>query len=226
MKDQKGWIAIAIGGTLAILVGIALAMGLGRGHKNDEKMNDQPTGLTFTVTDPTPTLDAKKPLRCYVDGAYVGDLILSACAEKNGIAAQKLDVGVDDSGNLTAAPTASLVPVPGAPSSAVAAGAATEPEPKPTAELVPATRAATGPSATCMRYSSNTWNKLSDGLTLGQCANLLFDTRCVNPGQASYGRWGNKTLRLVPKRVEQSDDNTNFRLLVEQGQGCSVPVIR
>jgi hypothetical protein len=30
----------------------------------------------------------------------------------------------------------------------------------------------------------------------------------------------------VPHRVEQSDDNTNFRPLVDQGQGCSVPMVR
>jgi hypothetical protein len=224
VKDQKRWIAIAIGATVAIVVGIVLAMGLSHGHKDEEKMNDQPTGLTFTVADPSPSLDAKKPLRCYVNGAYVGDLTLGECAKKNGVAAQKLDVGVDDAGNLTAAPTASLVPVPGAPASAIAGA---EPaDPAQGAEVVPDTRAASGPTAACLRFSSNSWNKLSDNVTLGQCAVLLFDQRCVTPGQASYGRWGSKTLRLVPKRVEQSDDNATFRPLVDQGQGCSVPMVR
>ncbi len=222
-KDQKRWIAIGIGATVAVVVGIILAMGVSHGHKDDEKMNDQPTGLTFKVSDPAPSLDTKKPLRCYVNGAYVGDVTLAECAKKNGVAAQSLDVGIDDNGNQVAAPTASLVPVPGAPASTAVAEPA---DPAQGAEIVPATGAGSGPTASCLRYSSNSWNRLSDNVTLGQCAILLFDTRCVSPGQASYGRWGSKTLRLVPRRVEQSDDNTTFRPLVDQGQGCSVPMVR
>ncbi|HEX7799240.1 MAG TPA: hypothetical protein VF402_02750, partial [Asticcacaulis sp.] len=95
-------------------------------------------------------------------------------------------------------------------------------------EVVPQTgpAPASAPTAACLRYNSNSWNRLADNITLGQCAVLLYDGRCVSPGQASYGRWGGKTLRLVPRRVEQSDDNTNFRPLVDQGQGCSVPMVR
>jgi hypothetical protein len=222
-KDQKRWVAIGTGAAAAVVVGIILAMSVSHGHKDDEKMNDQPTGLTFKVADPPPSLDARKPLRCYVSGAYVGDVTLAECAKKNGVAAQQLDVGIDDNGNQVAAPTASLVPVPGAPASAEVAQPA---DPAQGAEIVPPTAVASGPTGACLRYSSNSWNKLADNITLGQCAVLLFDTRCVSPGQASYGRWGAKTLRLVPKRVEQSDDNATFRLLVEQGQGCSVPMVR
>lgn len=225
VKDNKRWIGVAIGAAVAIGVGIALAVFMSRGHKDEKKMNDLPTGLTFNVSESVSSLDAKKPLRCYVDGAYVGDLTLGDCAKKNGVAAQKLDVGVDDSGNLTAAPTASLVPVPGAPASTVAPDTKA-PVPDQTAEIVPDARPVSGPTAACLRYNSNTWNKLSDSLTLGQCVVLLYDGRCVSPGSASYGRWGGKTLRLVPRRVEQSDDNTNFRPLVDQGQGCSVPLVR
>jgi len=222
VRDQKRWIAIGVGAAVAIGVGIVLAMGVSHGHKNDEKMNDQPTGLTFTVADPAPSLDVKKPLRCYVNGAYVGDITLADCAKKNGVAAQQLDVGIDDNGNQVAAPTGSLVPVPGAPASGDVAQPA---DPAQGAEIVPPTAMASGPTAACLRFSSNSWNKLSDNVTLGQCAILLFDTRCVSPGQAAYGRWGSKTLRLVPRRVEQSDDNATFRPLVDQGQGCSVPMV-
>ena len=223
-KDNKRWVGVAIGAAVAIGVGIALAVFMSRGHKADPKMNDLPTGLTFNVSESVSSLDAKKPLRCFVDGAYVGDLTLAECATKNGVSAQKLDVGVDDSGNLTAAPTASLVPVPGAPAS-VATPDTKAPVPDQTAEIVPDAKPVSGPTAACLRYNSNTWNKLSDNLTLGQCVVLLYDGRCVSPGSASYGRWGSKTLRLVPRRVEQADDNTNFRSLVDQGQGCSVPMV-
>ncbi len=215
LNDNKRWVGIAIAAAVAIAVGLFLALWMSKGHKTDPKMNDQPTGMTFNVNDPTPQLDTKKPLRCYVNGAYVGDLTLAECAKKNGVAAQALDVGLDDNGNAIAAPTGSLTPAP-------ASGA---PEAQPTGdspEVVPSQQSASGPTATCLRYSGNEWQKLQDGLTLGQCANLLYDGRCVSPGSAQYGRWGDKTLRLVPKRVEISDDNTNFRTLVEQGQGCSV----
>ncbi len=217
--DQKRWIGISVGAAVAIGIGLFVALGLSKGHKNDEKMNDQPTGLTFTVNDAPPRLDSKKPLRCFVNGQDVGELTLADCAKKNGVAAQALDVGLDDSGNVVAAPTGSLTPVPGAPASGATETVQT---PADTGEVVPDTQVAQGPTAACLRYNSNEWNKLSESLTLGQCVRLLYDGRCVSPGSAQYGRWGDKTVRLVPKRIEISDDNTNFRTLVEQGQGCSV----
>ncbi len=221
--EQKRWIGVAVGAAVAIAVAIFIGMALSKGHKDDKKMNDQPPGLTFAVNDAPPTLDSKKPLRCYVAGAYVGDLTLADCAKKNGVAAQALDVGLDDNGNVVAAPTGSLTPVPGAPA---AAAPATAPQPADTGEVVPDTQAVSGPTAACLRYNGNEWNKLSDSLTIGQCVRLLYDGRCVSPGSAQYGRWGDKTLRLVPKRVEVSDDNTNFRVLTDQGQGCSVPMVK
>ena len=221
--EQKRWIGVAVGAAVAIAVAIFIGMALSKGHKDDKKMNDQPPGLTFAVNDAPPTLDSKKPLRCYVAGAYVGDLTLADCAKKNGVAAQALDVGLDDNGNVVAAPTGSLTPVPGAPA---AAPPATAPQPADTGEVVPDTQAVSGPTAACLRYNGNEWNKLSDSVTIGQCVRLLYDGRCVSPGSAQYGRWGEKTLRLVPKRVEVSDDNTNFRVLTDQGQGCSVPMVK
>jgi hypothetical protein len=215
-NDNKRWVAIGISLAVAIALALFLALWMSKGHKTDPKMNDQPTGMTFNVKDPTPQLDTKKPLRCYVNGAYVGDLTLADCAKKNGVAAQALDVGLDDNGNPTAAPTGSLTPVPST------SGAAEAQTPTNSPEVMQAPQAGNGPTATCLRYSGNEWQKLSDNLTLNQCATLLYDTRCASPGSAQYGRWGDKTLRLVPKRVEISDDNTNFRTLVEQGQGCSV----
>ena len=227
--DQKRMLWLGGGALLAIVVALGLAFGLSSGHKADPKMNDQPTGLQFNVADSVSALDSKKPLRCYVNGTYVGDLSLTDCAKKNGVAAQGLDVGLDDNGNVVAAPTGSLTPTPPTPASAGAPADKANPQaqvPDQTAEVVPANApAAAGPTGVCLRYNSNTWNKLQDNLTLGQCVQLLYDQRCVSPGNASYGRWGDKTLRLVPKRVEISDDNTNFRTLVDQGQGCSVPMV-
>ena len=222
-KDQSRWIWIGGGAAVAVAIAIFLGLALSSGHKTDPKMTDAPPGLTFNVSDPAPQLDSKKPLRCYVNGVDVGDLTLADCAKKNGVAAQALDVGLDDNGNVVAAPTGSLTPVPGAPA---AAAPATAPQPADTGEVVPDTQAVSGPTAACLRYNGNEWNKLSDSLTIGQCVRLLYDGRCVSPGSAQYGRWGDKTLRLVPKRVEVSDDNTNFRVLTDQGQGCSVPMVK
>jgi hypothetical protein len=42
-------------------------------------------------------------------------------------------------------------------------------------------------------------------------------------GGATYGRWGEETLRLVPGRVEISPDNRSFRPLVDQGPSCAFP---
>ncbi len=227
--DQKRMLWLGAGGLLAIIVAIAVAMMLSSGHKDEKRMNDQPTGLQFNVAEASASMDSKKPLRCYVNGAEVGDMTLEQCAQKNGVAAQKLDVGLDDNGNMTAAPTGSLAPVPTAPTSA-AANAKPQTDAAQQAdngEVVPDTKpVASGPAAACLRFNGGEWNKLSDGLTLGQCVQLLYDGRCVSPGSAQYGRWGDKTLRLVPHRVEQSDDNSSFRTLVDQGQGCQVPMVR
>ena len=48
---------------------------------------------------------------------------------------------------------------------------------------------------------------------------LLFEGQCVRPGDANYGRWGDTTLRLVPGRIEQSNDNRRFRT-VERRPSC------
>ena len=226
-KGNMRWQFLAIGAAVAIGLAVVVAFALNKGHTKDPPMNDGQTGLTFDVSDTAASLDTKKPLRCYVNGADIGDLTLAECAKKNGVATGALDVGIDDNGVVTAAPTGSLAPVPGAPASAVPGTVQPAQAPEETAEVVPQTQApAVGPTAACLRYNSNTWNRLSDALTLGQCVKLLYDNRCMDPGKASYGRWGAQTVRLVPRRVEISDDNANFRTLVEQGQGCSVPNIR
>jgi hypothetical protein len=61
-------------------------------------------------------------------------------------------------------------------------------------------------------------------MPLSACVQALFSGRCERPGGASYGRWGDSTLRLAPHRVEMSDDNRNFRTVVEQNDdGCVIP---
>lgn len=222
VQDRKRLIWLAIGGAAALVLAIVLALSLSSKHKDGPRMNEGTSpGLVLNI-DEAPTLDAQKELRCFVNGEFVGMLSIPECAKRNGVAAQALDVGIDESGEMIAAPTASLAPPPVLPSlDATGDGAA--PVSNEPSEIVPeAPRTASGPVAACLRYSGGQWNRLSDSLTLGACVTLLYDGRCERPGSASYGRWGAQSLRLVPKRVEISEDNRNFRTLVEQGAGCSV----
>ena len=67
---------------------------------------------------------------------------------------------------------------------------------------------------------------LSSSMTLNACVQALYAGTCVRPGDAQYGRWGDTTLRLVPRRVEQSGDNERFRTLAEQDRSCQFPGLR
>ena len=57
-------------------------------------------------------LDPARPLRCFVGGAFVGEITLAECAKKNGVATGALDVGVDETGALAAADQAGMVLTP------------------------------------------------------------------------------------------------------------------
>ena len=221
--DKKRMTIMIGGGVFALVLAILLAMVLSANTKKSPRMNTNPTGLQVTVGE-APSVNMQKNLRCFVNGEFVGQYSLAECAKKNGVAAQALEVGLDENNQPTAAPTASLAPPPAKPIKA-ALGAEEnldgDGEPK---EIVPRVSGGSGPVAACLRYLGGEWHQLSGGITQGQCAALLYDTRCERPGSASYGRWGEKTLRLIPGRVEVSDDNKNFRTYVEQGQGCTVPV--
>src|SRR5271156_118361 len=78
-------------------------------------------------------LDPQKPLRCFVNGQLVGQETLADCAQRNGVATEALDVGVDQSGQLAAADQAgtTLTPLPPSAAPVVVAPAAHAAEPKP-----------------------------------------------------------------------------------------------
>ena len=160
-------------------------------------------------------IDPAKPLRCFVQGQFVGELSLTNCALRNGVATDALDVGIDESGALAAADQAgeALIPLP---PSAVEPLVAADPIEPSDAEDV------TGPApGSCWRYGSGRWRKVSAELDLAGCVQSLFAGRCEKPGAASYGRWGAQTLRLVTGRVEVSDDNRTFHTLATQVTDCS-----
>lgn len=222
-KDNR--ILILIGAAVAVVIAIIIGLMVSGGR--DEGPAEPPPasqgGLTVAVAD-APGLDSTRELRCYVDGQFVGMATLTDCARRNGLATDALDVGVDATGALVAAPTASLTPPPAAlPEELVEPKADTTPvESKEPAQ--PTVQAASG--SQCLRYTGSDWRMVSSGVSLNQCVQELYAGTCVRPGEALYGRWGETTLRLVPRRVEQSPDNNRFRTLADQDRSCQFPGLR
>jgi hypothetical protein len=228
MESDRQKVMLAIGVGSAVILGVIAAfLFMGRGHKPTEAPAASQGGLQVSVAE-TPALDAKKKLRCFKDGAPVGEYTLAECAKMNGVAAQALDVGLDDNGNLAAAPTASLAPPPALPPAAVVPSGQTPNAPDAHTSAQPAQTAsapAEARGAACLRFGGADWRQVSDGGNLNSCVQFLFAGRCVRPGEAQYGRYGSATLRLVPGKVEISSDNAHFHTLVEQRRGCEVPQV-
>jgi len=227
--DSNRNMVLAIGAGLAVLAGIVIAFLLyGRGPRAPQTPPAEKGSLSVDVKE-APTLDPARKLRCYVNGQFVGETSLNECARRNGVSTQALDVGLDESGALVAAETASLAPPPVLPPVAGPAeedgdaggpdaGSPDDAGPAPSDDdfQVP-TRGAGG--SQCLRHVNGDWRQVSSDISLEACVSLLFDSSCVRPGEAEYGRWGDTTLRLVPRRVEQSTDNRTFRTL-ERRPSC------
>ena len=222
LKDRRTLLAL-VGGALALLAGLIIANVMVNKGK-DEKPSAPPAskgGLVVETGAPDDgRLDPAKPLRCFVAGQYAGEMTLADCAKRNGVATGALDVGVDEAGNLAAADQAGtmLTPLPPQPE------AVTPLNPAPTTP-VQAPTATNAPAGGCWRYVDGGWRKLPNDLTLNACVQTLFAGRCERPVGATYGRWMQQTLRLVPGKVEVSGDNRSFRPLAEQAQNCSISTI-
>lgn len=211
-----------IGGGLVVVLAVVLALVFTGGR--DETPEAPPAskgGLTVDLAD-APSLEPSRELRCFVDGQFVGMATLSDCARRNGLATDALDVGLDETGALAAAPTASLAPPPALPTAATTEQTPM-PMPMPATPVEQARPAPAAAGSACLRHTGSDWRALSSGMTLNQCVQALYSGTCVRPGEAQYGRWGETTLRLVPRRVEQSNDNTRFRVLTEQDRNCQFP---
>ncbi len=223
-KDRR--LLLVLGAIAALVLGVVIAMAIARRDPRSDK--PPPASEGGLVVQPGKVDDAKldtaRPLRCFVNGQYVGDLTLAVCAAKNGVATGSLDVGVDETGALAATSGAGTVLTPLPPQEQVAA------EPTPTTQAdaqtpsMPATPTAAPAAAgsACWRYADADWKRLGD-MSLNACVQTLYAGQCVKSGQASYGRFGDQTLRLVKGKVEISSDDRRFRTLVEQGSGCSIP---
>lgn len=213
----SGRLWLTIGGGAAVLaVSLTAAVILLRGEQASKAPPPASTGGLVVQMDQPRTdvkIDPKQPLRCFVNGQFVGLESLADCAKKNGVATQALDVGVDQTGALAAADQGGAVLTP-LPPSAAAPAQASAPD-GVTADL--------GPVGDCLRYSAGGWREVSAGLTLSACVQSLFQGQCERPDGAAYGRWQNQTLRLAPHRVEISSDNKTFKLLVQQTDaGCAI----
>jgi hypothetical protein len=219
LKDRR--VLLAGGAALALLAGLGIAIALlSGGGKQTEPPPASRAGLIVETGRADDTkLDPARPLRCFVGGQFVGETSLAECAKKNGVATGALDVGVDETGALAAADQAGTVLTPLPPPTVVPAPSSTPPGPAPT----PSQQASSTPLAACWRYAGGEWRRLPGDITLNACAQTLFAGRCEKPGGATYGRWGEETLRLVPGRVEASSDNRSFHAVIDQGPNCSIP---
>lgn len=221
---QDNRLLIAIGAGLAIVAAVVIALIFSGGRDRDASPPPAAQGgLTVDVAD-APELNTTRELRCFVDGRFIGMATLTDCARRNGVATDALDVGIDETGALAAAPTAAFAPPPSAPPVEL-----TEAEPMPPpGQTTPPVQAPvqTASGSACLRHTGSDWRSLSSSMSLNACVQALYAGTCVRPGEALYGRWGDTTLRLVPRRVEQSPDNSRFRTLVEQDRSCQFPGLR
>ncbi|HEY8571129.1 hypothetical protein [Phenylobacterium sp.] len=218
---------ILLGGGVVAVAGAAVAWMLlqaGQGERTAPPASQG--GLVIDSSAMDENLDPARPLRCFVAGQFVGELTLAQCAQRNGVATDALDVGVDETGALAAADQAGQVLTPLPPAGAEPLDTdddadVSDPIPAEAPKAQPA-RAPTA-AAACWRYADNQWRKLPNDMTLGACVQTLFAGRCERTGGATYGRWSQQTLRLMPGRVEVSGDNRSFRPLAEQAANCTFP---
>jgi hypothetical protein len=216
LSDRR--LILGAGGALALLLGLGAAvffMSRDAGPKGPPPASKG--GLVVEEGREDQNLDPARPLRCFVDGQLAGTMTLAECAKKNGVATRALDLGVDATGALAAASDTGPV----VQSLTVAQAQATPIQPPPGAPpaIAPVASGAGAPIAPCWRRDSD-WRRLPTDISLNACVQALFAGRCEKPGDAAYGRWGEETLRLLPRRVEISADNRTFRPLVDLGPNC------
>lgn len=230
-KRRRGWIVAATGAAGLVAVG-ALAFALLHHPSRSTAADDAQHGRLQVEMGKAAEekLDPAKPLRCFVNGQFVGQATLAECAAKNGVSSQNLDVGLDPGGSGEVAAQAGA-PVPLQPLPQVQAQARETPgdlaQRRPDADA-DADGDDDGPARAgaplCLRYAGGSWRTGGpEGASLRACVHALYEDRCVRPGEALYGRYGGQTLRLVPGRVEIANDNRTFRPLVGQDpDSCSL----
>ena len=219
LQDRR--VQIAIGAGVALLLALLLAVFALRQPKKAEDADLAARArLQVNAEHDEAKVSQTRPLRCFVNGQYVGDFPVQECAKRNGVAAQALDVGLDPATGQVAGGSAPLQPLPQPQAQPAPAPAPIVQGPPPTlGEIQPPS----GAAGDCLRFTGGEWRAAGQAMSIGQCVRALFDGRCVRPGDALYGRSGSQTVRLLPGRVEISPDNRSFHTLVTQGQDCTLP---
>lgn len=220
LKDRR--VVLGLGALIAIVLGALIALGIAKGNKGPDVPPPASQGglIVENGRDDDTKLDAARPIRCFVEGQFVGEITLAECAKRNGVATGALDVGVDETGALAASGTTGAIVAPLPPSDPTPPVVAQAPPPTSGPAPAPAPTPVADGSA-CWRYADATWTKL-EGMSLGACVQRLYAGKCERSGRATYGRWGQQTLRLVPGKVEISDDNQRFRTLARQDKSCTI----
>src|SRR5579864_9456179 len=232
MNFPKDWRVLIAGGGAALAAGLAIAvviMSTSRAPSGPPPAAQGSGLVVVSGRDDDKKLDPSRPLRCFVNGQFVGEMPLAVCAQRNGVAAGALDVGLDQAGALAASNGvgADITPLP-PPQQA-------ERAPPPATVEAPPAQAASGDqqvasadepagasaAGDCWRYGPGGWRQLPAPLTLRACAQTLFAGRCQGRNQALYGRWQDQTLRLTDGRVEISSDDRDFEVLVDAWPGCA-----
>ena len=210
------------GGAVALVLLVVLGLWLLGGHPAPTEAEAETGGglqIELAQTE-VGNIDPSRPLRCFVEGRFVGELTVSACAERNGVPTGQIDVGVDDTGALAAVVSTAPPPPPVDP-------LATAPDlpPPPVVDALPdiPVPAPTGPTGECLRFASGEWRGLGEALPLETCVQVLFAGRCPRPGEAHYGRWNGQSLRLVQGGVEIAAGGGYRPLISQDPQTCMFP---
>lgn len=224
LKDRR--VILGLGGALALAAGLLAAwVFLIRDHAPPEAPPASQGGLIVeSGRDDDMKLDPNRPLRCFVNGQFVGELPLAVCAQRNGVTTGALDVGLDPSGSLAASNGlgADITPLPPPQQQPVIEEAppANEAAPGPAAAAPPA-----GPqadAAQCWRFVlPGGWRSVATSMSQAACLQALFAGRCQAGEPAAYGRWGDQTLRLTDGRIEASPDSRDFHTLIDPWAGCA-----
>jgi len=215
-RDRR--VILGAGAALALVLGLGAAVFFKSRDAGPKGPPPASKGGLVVEEGREESLDPARPLRCFVGGQLIGTMTLAECAKKNGVATNALDLGVDATGALAAASDSGPVVQPLTVAQAQAVPTQAPPAAPPT--VAPIASGAGAPTAPCWRRDSD-WRRLPTDITLNACVQALFAGRCEKAGDAVYGRWGEETLRLLPRRVEISADNRTFRPLVDQGPNCT-----
>ena len=226
---ERQSLLVSVGGGAAVLLIAWTAAILIKSHdRTPPKPPPASTGglVVQMGRDDDAKVDPSKTLRCFVAGQFVGVETLADCARKNGVATQALDVGIDQTGALAAAggqTSTTLTPLPPTATAQIPSEPVQEIAPSPALQAA-APAVPRGPAGDCLRYAGSTWRRVGGGMSLSACVQALYAGHCEPSGGASYGRWMEQTVRLVPHRVEISSDNRSFRTVVEQSDDtCVIP---